>query len=63
MEDRVKFFFGVMFLAYVIGSWPYNFYKATQCDFEPDYKCEVIHAIGIFMPPASLITVWFDADQ
>ena len=39
-----------------------NLYKLTQCDFESPYKCEVVHAIGLF-PPASLIVAWFETDN
>lgn len=42
--------------------WMVNAYKFTECDFESDYKCEVIHGLGIVAPPASWITVWFEAD-
>lgn len=40
-----------------------NGYKLAGCDFEAPFKCEVSHAIGVFMPPASIITVWFDDDR
>jgi hypothetical protein len=39
-----------------------NGYKLSQCDFREDYKCEVIHSIGVFIPTASVITVFFDTD-
>ena len=49
----------------VVGFAPYliNGYKLAGCDFESDYKCEVIHSIGVVVPPSSLITVWFDDDR
>lgn len=40
-----------------------NAYQFSNCDFESDYKCEAIHGIGIIIPPASWITVWFDSDS
>jgi hypothetical protein len=45
----------------VFGLYCYihNFVKLCQCDFASPYKMEVIHAIGIVMPPTSVITVWF----
>ena len=50
--------FGILFtVIYVL-----NIVRFVQCDFETGYKCEVIHAVGVFVPPASLITVWFDTD-
>jgi len=49
----------------VIALTPYgiNAYKFIQCDFESDYTCEVMHGIGVFVPPASFITVWFASDK
>ena len=43
--------------------WTWNLIKFLDCDFEADYKCEVIHATGVFVPPLSLITVWFAGDD
>ena len=43
-------------------SWPVNVYKLTQCDFESDYKCEVLHGVGL-VPGLSPITVWFGTDE
>ena len=45
-------------IAYVV-----NAIKFTECDFEKDYKCEVIHGIGLIPSPAAIFTVWFDTDQ
>ena len=50
--------FGILFTV----MYAFNIVKFVQCDFETDYKCEVIHAVGVFVPPASLITVWFATD-
>lgn len=43
--------------------WLINAYKLSQCDFEGNYKCELIHAGGVFVPPAAFVTVWFDTDR
>ena len=43
--------------------WLINIYKLVGCDFKSDYKCEAVHALGVFVGPASLITVWFDDDR
>ena len=43
-------------------SWPVNLYKLTKCDFEPDYKCEVLHGAGL-IPIVSVITVWVETDD
>ena len=44
--------------AYGIVAFIWNLIKLSQCDFNAPYKEEVIHAIGLFVPPASLITCW-----
>lgn len=43
-------------------SWIWNATKFASCDFEPNYRCEAIHAIGLFVPPTAMVTVWFDDD-
>ena len=47
---------------FIIGSWIGNVIKITNCDFEPNYECEVIHLAGL-VPGVSLITVWIDSDE
>jgi hypothetical protein len=44
------------------GCWITNVVKLVNTDFESPYKYEVIHAVGIFVPPASVITVWFSEE-
>lgn len=48
----------------VLAALPYvyNATKFVGCDFVADYRCEVIHGIGVVIPPASYVTVWFDSD-
>ncbi len=43
--------------------WLWNIVKFASCDFESNYRCEVIHGVGIVVPPTSIITVWFDTDK
>lgn len=44
----------------VVGvGWVKNIVKLVECDFEPSYKAEVIHIIGI-IPPVGMITGWMD---
>lgn len=43
-------------------SWLVNAYKFASCDFESPFKCEVVHGIGVFVPPSAIITVWVDDD-
>ena len=47
----------------IIGLWIWNAAKLASCDFEPNYKCEVIHGIGLIIPPSSVVTAWFADDE
>ena len=51
-----------LFVISIIIAWPVNFYKLTECDFQPDYRCEAIHGIGL-VPLLSPVTVWFGDDS
>ena len=42
--------------------WITNLVKFINCDFETPYKSEVIHAVGVFVPPACVVTVWYRTD-
>ncbi len=55
----------IIFIMAVIltAPWVINAVKLSNCDFESNYKCEVVHLIGVVIPPASWITVWFDTDS
>lgn len=44
------------------GAYIWNFYKLSNCDFEPNYKCEIIHGSGAIFFPVSVVTVWFGDD-
>lgn len=54
----------IIVFAVVVGiiPWFINGYQLSKCDFKEDYRCEVIHAVGLF-PPLHLITIWFDTDK
>lgn len=47
----------------VLTPYIWNVARFTRCDFESNYKCEVIHGIGAVVFPLSYITVWFDDDR
>ena len=53
-----------LFIIFVLAvtPWIWNGFKFASCDFESDYKCEAIHGIGVVVPPAAFITVWFGSD-
>ena len=38
--------------------WCANLVKLVNCDFKPSWKGEIIHTIGVFFPPACILTVW-----
>ena len=50
-------------LMLAITPWVVNATKFVNCDFESNYKCEVIHGVGVFIPVLSILTVWFDSDE
>lgn len=55
---------GLLGLVLLVASpYIYNGYKLAGCDFESSYKCEVIHGIGVVIPPAAFVTAWFDDDR
>lgn len=51
-----------LIVALAVTPWIWNGVKFINCDFEADYKCEVIHGAGVVIPPASFITVWLGTD-
>jgi len=56
----------ILYLAiavFVIACWIVNLVKFTECDFEKPYKSEIIHGIGVFMPPASVVTCCFPSEE
>jgi hypothetical protein len=52
-----------LFWMVAIVAWPFNLYRLATCDFESPYKCEVIHAIGVAIPPAAIVTAWFPGGE
>lgn len=52
-------FIALLIWLVIIGSWIGNAYKLFHCDFEPSYKGEIIHGIGL-VPVLSVFTVWND---
>ena len=44
----------------IIGTgWVKNIIKLSDCDFEPSYKAEIIHLVGL-IPPVGMITGWMN---
>lgn len=48
----------LLIYGYFIICWIVNIVQLFKCDFASPYKDEIIHAIGVFIPPLSGITVW-----
>lgn len=46
----------------VIVSWVNNVVDFVDCDFKEDYRCEMLHGIGMSVPPTSIVTAWFESD-
>jgi hypothetical protein len=57
MIKKFSFLGGILWL-YTVVAFIVNAVKLIQCDFDAPYKEEVIHAIGIFVPPVSWVTCW-----
>ena len=57
------FIIGLWILTVVCFGW--NIWKTIQCDWtsQTSWKPEVVHTVGIVVPPASLITVWYGTDD
>lgn len=46
-------------IIFIATCWITNIVQFFNCDFDPIGKMEILKGIGTFIPPASLITVWF----
>ena len=53
----------ILIFALIATPYVWNGFKFANCDFESSFKCEIIHGVGVFIPPAAYITVWFDDDN
>lgn len=52
-------FYQLFIWIFFIVCWVWNLIKFIKCDFAPIDKHEIIHGLGVFLPPSSVITVWF----
>ncbi len=48
---------------FLVVTWFINLGQLFSCDFQAPYKCEVVHAVGVGVPPAQVITVFFTSDK
>ena len=59
---KTVMFIQLLILIVVGTGWIKNLIKLTECDFEPSYKAEVIHIVGL-IPPVGMITGWLDVGK
>jgi len=62
-NERLIIIANLIIFIFVVICWIVNLVKFTECDFEAPYKSEIIHGIGVFMPPASAVTCWFPIEE
>jgi hypothetical protein len=61
-DDAGEYVFVVSVILFCIIAWFVNLYKLTVCDFDSDYKCEVMHGLGV-IPALAPFVVWIDTDE
>lgn len=49
----------LIFWVFTLGCYVNNIIDLFACDFEAPFKEEIIHLIGLAIPPASIITCWY----
>ena len=52
-------FLALCFVGSIWQGWVKNIIKLSECDFEPSYKAEVIHTVGL-VPIVGAFTGWMD---
>ncbi len=40
-----------------------NIIALTECDFQPSYKAEVLHFVGIVVAPVGMIVGWWGVED
>jgi hypothetical protein len=51
----------ILFLVAGVG-WGKNIIKLSNCDFQPPYRAEVIHTMGL-IPLIGAVTGWLDLGE
>ena len=51
-------------ILFIGGCWLGNVVKLVACDWSSTgtWKGEIVHGLGVIVAPASVFTVWSDAD-
>lgn len=52
----------VIIIVLIVTGWIKNVIKLSECDFEPSYKAEVIHTVGL-IPIVGAVTGWLDVGK
>lgn len=52
----------VIIIVLIGAGWVNNVIKLSECDFEPSYKAEVIHTVGL-IPIVGAVTGWLDVGK
>lgn len=60
MHPQVKVLCALIF---AFSSWFINAAKLGSCDFKAGFKCELMHGLGVAVPPLAIVTVWFGGDS
>lgn len=55
--------FYILLLVFCVWGYVANIVKFAKCDFEAPYKSEVLHGIGIFVPPMGVIMGYIDTGK
>lgn len=65
MSDKEELIVGstvMAILIFVAGCYINNILDLADCDFAAPYKCEVVHSVGVVLPPASVVTSFVGTD-
>jgi len=61
--DIMKIILILACISWLPISWCTNVYKFGTSDFEAPYAREIVHGIGVVVPPFSVVSCWFSFDE
>ena len=59
MKWKIIIAIEIMIIVICLLGWGKSIVKLCQCDFQPDYKAEIIYTIGV-TTPAGVVIGWMD---
>lgn len=65
MSDKEALVVGSIVLALislVAVCYVNNVLDFVDCDFQAPYKCEIVHGVGVVLPPVSVVTTFVGTD-